>query len=112
MINPPVLKNTLEEAKENWALQAPKEQEEQEPTKEQELTSYYAGYSRKQLVSQVVDYDIEVDELVEENKELESKLIKLQGVVDYLEEKRLTQANTIELLQALEVKSYIVNKGK
>ena len=96
MINPPVLKNTLEEAKENWALQAPKEQEEQEPTKEQELTSYYAGYSRKQLVSQVVDYDIEVDELVEENKELESKLTKLQGVVDYLETKRLTQASTIE----------------
>jgi hypothetical protein len=99
MINPPVLKNTLEEAKENWALQTPEEQEEQEeqePTKEQELTSYYAGYSRKQLVSQVVDYDIEVDELVEENKELESKLIKLQGVVDYLETKRLTQASTIE----------------
>tara|TARA_R100001244_G_C5132202_1_gene126036 strand:+ start:76 stop:393 length:318 start_codon:yes stop_codon:yes gene_type:complete len=96
MINPPVLKNTLEEAKENWALQAPEEQEEQEPTKEQELTSYYAGYSRKQLVSQVVDYDIEVDELVEENKELESKLTKLQGVVDYLETKRLTQASTIE----------------
>jgi hypothetical protein len=66
------------------------------PTLEAELISYYAGYTRKQLVSQVVGYDIEVDELVEENKELESKLIKLQGIIDYLETKRLTQADTIE----------------
>ena len=66
------------------------------PTLKVELIRYYAGYTRKQLVSQVVDYDIEVEELVEENKELESKLIKLQGVVDYLETKRLTQASTIE----------------